>query len=127
VSSSAQFLSPSEAAKRLGVSAKALRLYEQRGLVVPGRTASGWRAYGPDEMARAAEIAALRTLGLSLAQVARVMKGDVEDLEPAPGRAPSDTRKSGPPSRRCRREGARPAGRSRPRPGARPRKTGAPA
>jgi DNA-binding transcriptional MerR regulator len=83
VSSSAQFLNPSEAAKRLGVSAKALRLYEQRGLVVPGRTAAGWRAYGPDEMARAAEIAALRTLGLSLAQVARVMGGDVEDLEPA--------------------------------------------
>jgi DNA-binding transcriptional MerR regulator len=83
VSSSTRFLSPSEAAGRLGVSAKALRLYEQRGLVAPVRTAAGWRAYGPGEMARAAEIVALRALGLSLAQVARVLEGDPQDLEPA--------------------------------------------
>lgn len=83
MSSSAQFLNPSEAARRLGVSAKALRLYEQRGLVAPVRTAAGWRAYGPDEMARATEIAALRALGLSLAQVARVLAGDPQGLEPA--------------------------------------------
>jgi DNA-binding transcriptional MerR regulator len=83
VSSSAQFLNPSEAARRLGVSAKALRLYEQRGLIAPVRTAAGWRAYGPDEMARVAEIAALRELGLSLSQVARVLEGDPEGLEPA--------------------------------------------
>ena len=83
MSSSARFLNPSEAAKRLGVSAKALRLYEQRGLVAPVRTTAGWRAYGPDEMARAAEIAALRALGLSLAQVARVLGGDSQGLEPA--------------------------------------------
>jgi DNA-binding transcriptional MerR regulator len=76
-------LSPSEAAKRLRVSVKALRLYEQRGLVAPIRTAAGWRAYGPGEMARAAEIAALRTLGLSLAQVARVLGGNPQDLEPS--------------------------------------------
>ena len=82
MSSSAQFLNPSEAARRLGVSAKALRLYEQRGLITPARTAAGWRAYGPDEMARVAEIAALRELGLSLNQVARVLEGDSESLEP---------------------------------------------
>jgi DNA-binding transcriptional MerR regulator len=83
VSSSAPFLHPSEAAKRLGVSAKALRLYEQRGLVAPIRTEAGWRAYGPDEMARAAEIAALRALGLSLAEVARLLGGNLQGLEPA--------------------------------------------
>jgi DNA-binding transcriptional MerR regulator len=79
----AQFMNPSEAAKRLGVSAKALRLYEQRGLLTPLRTAAGWRAYGPDEMARAEEIATLRALGLSLGQVARVLGGDAQGLEPA--------------------------------------------
>jgi DNA-binding transcriptional MerR regulator len=78
-----RFLSPSEAAKRLGVSTKALRLYEQRGLVAPGRTAAGWRAYGPEQMAQAAEIVALRRLGLSLAQIARVLGGELEGLEPA--------------------------------------------
>jgi DNA-binding transcriptional MerR regulator len=83
VSPSAQFLNASEAAKRLGVSPKALRLYEQRGLVAPLRTSAGWRIYGPTEMARASEIVALRTLGLSLAQVARVLKGDPQSLEPA--------------------------------------------
>jgi DNA-binding transcriptional MerR regulator len=79
----AQVLNPSEAAGKLGVSAKALRLYEQRGLIAPRRTAAGWRAYGPDEMVRAAEIVALRALGLSLTQVARVLDGDPQDLGPA--------------------------------------------
>jgi DNA-binding transcriptional MerR regulator len=83
VSSSAPFLNPSQAARRLGVSTKALRLYEQRGLVAPARTPAGWRAYGPSEVARLAEIAALRGLGLSLAEVARVLAGEVRALEPA--------------------------------------------
>jgi DNA-binding transcriptional MerR regulator len=83
VNSSAPFLNPAEAARRLGVSAKALRLYEERGLIAPARTAAGWRAYGPDEMTRVAEITALRELGLSLSQVARVLEGNSESLEPA--------------------------------------------
>jgi DNA-binding transcriptional MerR regulator len=81
--SSAEFLYPSEAARRLGVSAKALRLYEQRGLVNPVRTSAGWRAYGPAEMGRAREVVVLRALGLSLAQVSRVLEGVAQDLEPA--------------------------------------------
>ena len=83
MSASAPFLNPAEAARRLGVSAKALRLYEERGLIAPRRTEAGWRTYGPHEMARVAEIVALRTLGLSLAQVARVLGGDAKDLEGA--------------------------------------------
>ncbi len=85
MNASAQFLNPSAAAQRLGVSVKALRLYEQRGLVTPRRTAAGWRVYGPDEIARAAEIVALRALGLSLAQVARVLQDDPQtDLQGVP-------------------------------------------
>lgn len=83
MSASARSLNASEAASRLGVSAKALRLYERRGLIAPGRTAAGWRTYGPDAMARAAEIVALRALGLSLAQVAQVLGGDPRSLERA--------------------------------------------
>ncbi|TAJ89220.1 MerR family transcriptional regulator [Reyranella sp.] len=82
-SPSGPFLNPSEAAKRLGVSIKALRLWEQRGLVTPVRTAAGWRAYGTAEMVRAGEVAALRALGLSLAEIARVQGGDADALEPA--------------------------------------------
>ena len=78
-----KFLTASEAAKTLGVSAKALRIYEDRGLIAPARTAAGWRAYGPEDLSRAAEIAALRALGFSLAQVARVLDQDVQGLEQA--------------------------------------------
>jgi DNA-binding transcriptional MerR regulator len=83
VSSSAPFLSPSAAARKLDVSTKALRLYEQHGLITPNRTAAGWRAYGPGEMARAAEIVTLRALGLSLAQIERVPGDDPQALAPA--------------------------------------------
>lgn len=79
----APYASPSEAAQRLGVSAKALRIYEQCGLLTPVRTAAGWRTYGPGEMDRAAEIVALRALGFSLAQIERVLNGDAQELEPA--------------------------------------------
>ncbi|WP_420969300.1 MerR family transcriptional regulator [Bradyrhizobium sp. B120] len=77
----ARFLSPSEAARQLGISAKALRLYEERGLIAPGRTPAGWRAYGAAEMARGAEIVALRALGLSIHEVARILSGDAVILD----------------------------------------------
>lgn len=83
MNSRTRFLSPSEAARRLGISVKALRIYEQRGLIAPTRTEAGWRSYGPVEMQRAGEIVALRALGLSLAQVASVLEGESEGLEPA--------------------------------------------
>jgi len=73
-------LNASEAARRLGVSIKALRLYERQGLITPGRTAAGYRVYGSGDMVRAAEIVALRALGLSLVQVARVLDGDAQSL-----------------------------------------------
>jgi len=82
VSGMSDHLSPSEAARRLGISAKALRLYEQRGLIAPLRSEAGWRAYSPQAMARAAEIVALRALGFSLAQIVRILGGDGGDLEP---------------------------------------------
>jgi DNA-binding transcriptional MerR regulator len=83
VNSAARFLNPSEAARQLGVSAKALRVYEHRGLITPARTLAGWRAYGPAEMARAREIVELRALGLSLSEVGRVFEGDAQTLERA--------------------------------------------
>lgn len=72
---------PAQASAALGVSAKALRLYEQHGQLVPDRTRKGWRTYDAGAMARAAEIVALRGLGLSLAQVARVLDGNPHDLD----------------------------------------------
>ena len=77
---SAGYLRPSEAANRLGISVKALRLYEQHGLIAPGRTAAGWRVYDPDQMARAAKIAELRRLGLGLAEIGRALAGGMEPV-----------------------------------------------
>lgn len=81
MSTSAMFLKPSDAARRLGISVKALRLYEDRGLVDPVRTMTGWRTYGPEQMAQVAEIVNLRALGLSLAHIARILQGDSSALE----------------------------------------------
>jgi len=78
-----RFLSPSEAAEALGVSAKALRLYEERGLLKPIRNAAGWRAYGTNEIQRAGEIAALRALGFSLSHIDRVLHSDPAGMESA--------------------------------------------
>ena len=74
-------LSPAEAAGRLGVSVKALRLYEQRGLVAPLRSASGWRAYGPAQMAQLHQVLALKRLGLPLARIASLMAGHALGLD----------------------------------------------
>ncbi len=83
MSTSARFLSPSEAARRLNVSVKALRLYERRGLLSPARTSAGWRAYGPEQMARAHELLAMRRLGLGHAQIKALLALPPEALEAA--------------------------------------------
>lgn len=80
---STKCLNASEAARRLGVSIKALRLYEQHGLLSPRRTVAGYRAYSEPDMVRATEVVSLRALGLSLTAVARVLDGDARGLAAA--------------------------------------------
>jgi DNA-binding transcriptional MerR regulator len=76
----APYLSPAEAAKRLGVTVKALRLYERHGLVKPLRTAADWRTYGPEQMARLHQVLALKRMGLSLARIAELLRGPANSL-----------------------------------------------
>lgn len=61
-----------EVVRRTGLSSRALRFYEARGLVKPLRTASGRRAYGPVELERINQIVALKRAGLTLAQIQRL-------------------------------------------------------
>jgi DNA-binding transcriptional MerR regulator len=68
-------------ARRLGVTAKALRVYEREGLVAPLRTEAGWRAYGPAQAARLHQILALRRLGLSLKRVGELLSGGLASLD----------------------------------------------
>ena len=63
-------------AKRFGVSAKALRVYERLGLIRPPRSASGWRVYGQAEIERLAAIVALKQLGLPLKRIAALLAGN---------------------------------------------------
>ncbi len=82
MSASAGYLRPSEVARQIGISVKALRLYERHGLIAPLRTTVGWRAYGPDQIARASQIAGLRRLGLGLAEISEALAGDGSGLAP---------------------------------------------
>ena len=68
-------LSPVETARLLGLSIKALRLYEERGLVTPMRTGADWRVYGPAQIARLHQIVALKRLGLPLAKIGELLGG----------------------------------------------------
>src|SRR5690349_7085238 len=58
--------------RRTGLTSRALRFYEARGLVAPLRTHTGRRLYGPAELERIAQILALKRAGLSLAQIQRL-------------------------------------------------------
>lgn len=62
-----------EVSRRTGLSSRALRFYEARGLLQPLRTASGRRHYGPGELARLHQILALKRAGLTLAQVQKLL------------------------------------------------------
>jgi MerR family transcriptional regulator, thiopeptide resistance regulator len=70
-----------EAARRLGVTIRALRLYERRGLVQPGRTAADWRCYGPAELARLQQVIALKRIGLKLADIAKLLRDEAAPLD----------------------------------------------
>src|SRR6476659_1635599 len=62
-------LTAAECARRTGLTVRALRIYERRGLIKPGRSAKGWRLYGQEELIRLNSIVALKDFGLTLAQI----------------------------------------------------------
>ena len=68
-----QWFGPGETARRLGVTTKALRVYEREGLIVPHRAESRWRLYGPTQIARLHQILVLRDLGLSLKSIKKLV------------------------------------------------------
>ncbi|MEU3009601.1 MerR family transcriptional regulator [Nocardia asteroides] len=58
-----------ELAERTGSSARALRYYEQQGLIEPRRDAKGYRIYDEVELRVVRKINALRTVGFELADM----------------------------------------------------------
>jgi DNA-binding transcriptional MerR regulator len=75
------WLTAAQCAKRVGLTVRALRLYEQTGLIHPRRTDTNWRLYGAREIARLNEILTLKRLGLSLQHIARLLAGQATDLD----------------------------------------------
>jgi DNA-binding transcriptional MerR regulator len=72
-----------ELARHGGVSTPTLRNYEELGLIAPsGRTEAGYRLYGPEALGRLQFIQRAKALGLSLAEIRRLVR--------EPSGAPSD-------------------------------------
>lgn len=69
-----------DVAKRTGLTSRALRFYEARGLLKPLRTYSGRRLYGRGELERIQQILALKRAGLSLAQIGKLTARGNMDL-----------------------------------------------
>ena len=69
-----------EVARQTGLTLRALRFYEARGLVRPLRTAGGRRVYGAGVLARLHAVVALKRAGFSLARIADLLGGRRVDL-----------------------------------------------
>ena len=77
----------SEAAELLGATTKALRHWEELGLLAPARTSAGYRLYSQADIERGAAIALYRGVGVPLSDIAQLL-----DASPSPTPSPA-TRK----------------------------------
>lgn len=69
-----ELLAVGEVRRRTGVTRKALRVYEDHGLVRPAaRTTAGYRLYDHDALRRIQLVAQAKLLGLSLAEAAELL------------------------------------------------------
>jgi putative AdoMet-dependent methyltransferase len=67
-----------EAADKLGISARAIRFYEEKGLIQPAKqTNNGYRTYTENDIWRLQTIAALREIGMSLQDITHAL-GEID-------------------------------------------------
>lgn len=69
-----------ELVRRTGLTSRAVRFYEARGLITPLRTYNGKRLFGAAELERVHQIVVLKSAGLSLAQMKSLFDGKTVDL-----------------------------------------------
>lgn len=69
-----------EVVRRTGLTSRALRFYEARGLIAPLRAGSGRRFYGAAELERIHQIVTLKRAGLTLEAIGRVLGRGPHDL-----------------------------------------------
>ena len=73
-----------ELSEQTGVSRRALRYYEEQGILVPGRTSNGYRSYAADAPLIVAQIQGLYLTGLDSDAIRRYLpcaRGRTPDLE----------------------------------------------
>lgn len=62
-------------AKVAGVPPRTIRFYEEKGILpAPGRSPSGYRLYGPDDLKRLSLVRRARSLGFSLTEVGNLIR-----------------------------------------------------
>ena len=74
-----------EIAKKAGVSQKAVRLYDEKGLLKPADYSEGnYRLYDKESLVILEKIVALKTIGFSLEEIRdNLVAGDAVDIEDA--------------------------------------------
>lgn len=77
---SAEYLTAAECASKTGLTVRALRVYEQFGLISPIRSPGGWRQYGPRDLVRLHTINVLKATGLSLLKIGEIIRSTATDL-----------------------------------------------
>ena len=63
-----------DVAKRLGITQRSIRYYEERGLIHPSRTEGRFRVYAESEVERLKTVLLLKDLGMSLEEIASLIK-----------------------------------------------------
>lgn len=72
-----------EVSEIAGTSARTLRFYEETGLLVPARSANGYRRYTPADLDRLQEILLLRHMGMSVADIPHALSATQQERRKA--------------------------------------------
>lgn len=88
-----------EAAERAGCSQRAVKFYEEKGLLRVARSENGYRDYSEQDVERLRRIQAYRKLGVGVAEIKRLLAGDTQERALLAGvleqkRADHDARKA---------------------------------
>ena len=68
-------MTAADCARQIGVTVKALRVYEEHGLLSPQRSEKNWRLYGAREISRLNEILTFKAMGFSLSRITELLSG----------------------------------------------------
>lgn len=70
------YMTAADCARQIGITVKALRVYEAHGLLSPPRSEKSWRLYGAREISQLNEILTLKAMGFSLSRITELLSGN---------------------------------------------------